>query len=146
MGSIYSFRAKPRSIEGLTFSGFDVLSLANNHIFDYRKEALTDTFSYLKDAGIAYVGAGKDFSEAHTPYIREINGIKFSFLSYTNLISESCTKETSEPAVSFIQEEVMRRDIENAGMLSDVVVVLFHWGRSMNLHTTHFRKTLRIKR
>ena len=34
VGSIYSFRAEPETIEGLTFAGFDVLSLANNHAFD----------------------------------------------------------------------------------------------------------------
>ncbi|PIV45302.1 MAG: hypothetical protein COS25_00520, partial [Candidatus Nealsonbacteria bacterium CG02_land_8_20_14_3_00_37_10] len=35
VGSIYSFRANPKAIEGLIFAGFNVLSLANNHAFDY---------------------------------------------------------------------------------------------------------------
>ena len=30
VGSIYSFRAEPESIEALTFAGFDVVSVANN--------------------------------------------------------------------------------------------------------------------
>jgi len=40
VGSIYSFRADPKAIEGLSFAGFNVLSLANNHALDYTREAL----------------------------------------------------------------------------------------------------------
>lgn len=34
VGSIYSFRADPEAMDGLIYAGFDVVSLANNHIFD----------------------------------------------------------------------------------------------------------------
>src|SRR3989344_8875223 len=64
VGSIYSFRANPEAIKGLQFAGFDILSLANNHSFDYGKEALEDTFTRLKAADIDYIGAGKNESEA----------------------------------------------------------------------------------
>ena len=43
VGSIYSFRAEPEAIEGLTFAGFNLISLANNHAFDYGREALEDS-------------------------------------------------------------------------------------------------------
>jgi len=44
VGSIYSFRHSPEVINGLTFAGFDILSVANNHIFDYGREAMEDSF------------------------------------------------------------------------------------------------------
>jgi hypothetical protein len=56
LGSIYSFRADPKALEGLTFAGFDILSMANNHSLDWGVEALADSASRLKQAGIAPVG------------------------------------------------------------------------------------------
>src|SRR3989338_11403632 len=55
-GSIYSFRADPQSIEGLTYAGFDVVSVANNHSFDYGADALADSVARLKEHGIEPVG------------------------------------------------------------------------------------------
>ena len=43
VGSIYSFRANPKSIEALSYAGFDVVSVANNHSFDYTREAFEDS-------------------------------------------------------------------------------------------------------
>ena len=46
----------PESIEGLTYAGFNVLSLANNHIMEHGKEALLDTMNILRTCGIEYAG------------------------------------------------------------------------------------------
>ena len=77
VGSIYSFRAEPEAIDGLTYAGFDVLSLANNHAFDYGWEALKDTLERLNEAGINSVGID-------SPVIKEIKNTKIAFLAYTN--------------------------------------------------------------
>ena len=79
VGSIYSFRAEPEVIEGLTFAGFDILSVANNHAFDYGREALEDTLKRLNEAGINYIGAGMNEKEAFSPIIKETNGTKIAF-------------------------------------------------------------------
>ena len=61
-------------------AGFDVLSIANNHILDYDSPALLDTIEYLREQGIDPVGAGKDLEEAVQPVIKEVNGYKFALL------------------------------------------------------------------
>ena len=50
-GHLYSFRADPRAIEGLTYAGFDIVSVANNHMYDWGPEALLDTVRRLREAG-----------------------------------------------------------------------------------------------
>ena len=45
VGSIYSFRADIDSVAGLKYAGFDIVSLANNHMFDYQSIALEDTMN-----------------------------------------------------------------------------------------------------
>ena len=77
-GSIYSFRADPKTLEGLTYAGFDVLSVANNHSFDYGQEAFLDSIESIKRAAIAPVGFN------HEPVVVEVQGTKVGFLAYTN--------------------------------------------------------------
>ena len=53
-------------------AGFNVVSIANNHMFDYQGVALQDTMANLQKAGIDYVGAGNNETEAFSLKIKEI--------------------------------------------------------------------------
>ncbi|MDO8601361.1 MAG: CapA family protein [bacterium] len=131
VGSIYSFRANPKSIEGLSFAGFDVLSLANNHAFDYGKSALEDTLLRLKTAGIDYVGAGFNGKEAFSPIIKEINGTKIGFLAYTDLGSVYWTATESSSGLALINLEYfenIKQDIKKAKSQVDILIVSLHSG------------------
>lgn len=142
VGSIYSFRADPKAIEGLQYAGFDVLSLANNHIFDYGREAMEDTFLRLREGGIDYVGGGFDKDEAYNPLIKEIRGpssgksVKIVFLAYTNLGSENWEAEGGRSGIAWLTEERLKKDIERAKKEADVVVVSLHFGEEYQLQPT----------
>ena len=69
-GSIYSFRADSRSLEGLVYAEFDVLSVTNNHSLDYGMEALLDSISRVESQGIATLGANRQRSRAKAFYKR----------------------------------------------------------------------------
>jgi poly-gamma-glutamate capsule biosynthesis protein CapA/YwtB (metallophosphatase superfamily) len=69
------------SIKYLKDVGFNFVSLANNHIYDYGQEALEETIQELKKFEIDFVGAGVDFKEAYQPKIIDKNGIKIGFLA-----------------------------------------------------------------
>ncbi|MFA4999037.1 MAG: CapA family protein [Candidatus Paceibacterota bacterium] len=127
-GSIYSFRMNPKAIEGLTYAGFDILSLANNHMFDYTKEALTDTLSRLKEAKIDYIGGGSNQEEAYSPLIKELNGTKIAFLAYTNLGSPNWAVGTTTSGISWLSEENLKKGIESAKEKADIIIVSFHIG------------------
>lgn len=134
-GSIYSFRADPYVLQGLIAAGFDVMSFANNHVWDYGREAFTDTLLFLNKVGIGYVGAGFDYKEAHKPLVKNIRGTKIAFLAYTKLIPVSLTRENSTPAVAYLELSQVKADIEKAAALADIVVVSYHWGQEYK--TTH---------
>jgi poly-gamma-glutamate capsule biosynthesis protein CapA/YwtB (metallophosphatase superfamily) len=68
-GKIFTFRAQPAAIETLLHLGVDCVTLANNHALDYGLDALRDTFAHLREAGIAYAGAGEDVEEARSPVV-----------------------------------------------------------------------------
>lgn len=128
VGSIYSFRADPRAADGLVYAGFDVLSLANNHIGDYGAEALVDTLAILEENGIAYAGAGRDYGEAYRPVVRDVRGVRVAFLAYTNLLPRAAHAPNSKPAVAYLDMDAVKSGIAAARELADIIVVSFHWG------------------
>ena len=71
---LYSFRADPRSLEGLKQAGFNVVSQANNHAFDWGPAALLDSVERLRGVGILTVGAGQNDLEAHYPTLVDVGG------------------------------------------------------------------------
>jgi poly-gamma-glutamate capsule biosynthesis protein CapA/YwtB (metallophosphatase superfamily) len=64
---VFTFRAPPAAIETLRHLGVGCVTLANNHALDYGPDAFLDTLALLREAGIAYAGAGADADEAHSP-------------------------------------------------------------------------------
>lgn len=131
VGSIYSFRALPETVEGLTYAGFDILSLANNHAFDYGRLALEDTFSRLKENEIDYIGAGMDAQEAFSPLIKEINGLKIGFLAYTNLGPKGWRAGINSPGLAWIDGnsfEELKKNISLARAKTDILIVSLHAG------------------
>jgi len=128
VGSIYSFRANPEAIEGLVFAGFDVLSAANNHIFDYGREAMEDTFLRLKRAGIDFIGGGFNENQAHSPLIKEVRGTKIAFLAYTNLGTPYWSAKEERSGICWLKEEKLKENIKEAKKSADLVVVSMHFG------------------
>lgn len=81
----FTFRAKPYRVSYLNDLGVDIVSLANNHAYDYGESAFLDTMSVLESAGIAYVGAGRNLREARRPVYYIINNMKIAIVSATQI-------------------------------------------------------------
>lgn len=131
VGSVYSFRMDLNVIEGLKFSGFNILSLANNHIFDYGKIAMEDTFLKLKSAGIDFVGAGFNSKEACGFLIKEINGTKIAFLAFSQFGSPYSVAKENSSGLCLLDEKIVTY-IKEAKKMADIVVVSIHWGDEYN--------------
>lgn len=128
-GSIYSFRADPASASGLKFASFDVLSLANNHILDWGREALLDTLAILKDFNIiGAVGAGANKEDANRSIIIEAKGKKFTFLGYTTLMPKSYEAGDGAAGISHFDLEEAKEKVKELKRENDFVIVSFHWG------------------
>ena len=66
----------------LEWAGFDYVALGNNHTWDYQAEGLESTFAALDDTTLAYSGAGFDERAARAPFVADIAGKPYAFLSY----------------------------------------------------------------
>lgn len=112
----FSFKANPQSVAGLSLSGFDVLSLANNHILNQGKKGVLDTKKVLDEAGISYSGLVEN-----NLVIKESNGLKFAFLAYTY-------DDSSALIANMSNESQLQLDIESAKEKADIVIVMMHAG------------------
>jgi poly-gamma-glutamate capsule biosynthesis protein CapA/YwtB (metallophosphatase superfamily) len=125
---LYSFRADPKAVEGLKYAGFDVMSVANNHTYDWGAPALLDTLGRLREAGILPVGAGANDLEAHYPVLVDLQGVKIAFLAYVDVEPKAATAGPNKPGVAWLEPERVLADIRFAHSLADLVIVSLHWG------------------
>ncbi|MDI6600286.1 MAG: CapA family protein [Thermoanaerobacteraceae bacterium] len=128
-------RARPEAVESLKYLGFDVLSLANNHIMDYGEDAFKDTIDILHSNDILPVGAGNNIMEARTPYIKDVDGIKAAVLAYNQFYNvkwsrNGRTMEALEDrcGTAPLDIEIIKEDIKRAKEIADIVIVMPHWG------------------
>lgn len=137
-GKDYTFRADPDRVYLLEIMGADIVSLANNHAYDFGPEALLDTLDTLQGAGIPYVGAGANLREAMTPVYFIANGRKIAIVSATQVERTlNYTKEATEtePGVlKTLDPNKFVTVIEEANENADYVIVYVHWGTEQNPH------------
>lgn len=132
-GKKFTFRANPSNIELYEQMGVDVVSLANNHAYDYGETALMDTFTTLENANIPYVGAGRNIDEAKKPLYLIANGIKIGIVSATQ-IERNATPDTKEATATSagvlrcMDPSALLEVIAEAKANSDFVILYIHWG------------------
>jgi poly-gamma-glutamate synthesis protein (capsule biosynthesis protein) len=132
----YTFRAPPSVVEGLRAAGFNLLTLANNHVLDYGPEGLLDTMATLDRAGIPYVGAGRNAEAAHAPVLLAVQGLRIAVLGYVNTpndgvsgwVAENTRAGAAVPGVAWGTADAIRRDVAAARARADLVVVALHAG------------------
>jgi poly-gamma-glutamate synthesis protein (capsule biosynthesis protein) len=126
-----------RTVEGLQFAGFDVITVATNHAKDCGawgwgcdNQSFRDTLRYLSEAGIQPAGGGESLASARAPVIVERQGVRFAFLAVTEVGRETWASE-SGPGTAPLSDEALpafTADIAAARAEADVVIVLPQWG------------------
>jgi poly-gamma-glutamate capsule biosynthesis protein CapA/YwtB (metallophosphatase superfamily) len=135
-GCTYCFRTDPRAVAGLLSAGFDVVSVANNHIWDFGLQAFTDTLGYLAVNDISAVGGGRTLAEARTPVVRTVGDTRVAFLAYTDLLPDEAQALDDRAGVNTWNEQRMIEDVARARAAADIVVVSFHSGTEYETHHT----------
>ena len=144
-GKYYTFRADPKREEILNELGTDIVSLANNHIYDYGADALMDTFQCLRDENIPYVGAGADMEEAKKPVYFIINGMKIGFVAANRSEKIIYTPEAGEntPGVVRMYDTAMMDEIiSEASKECDYLIAYLHWGTEDSPYYEEYQRNI----
>lgn len=130
-GKLYTFQAEPERMKLLQEMGTDLVSLANNHVYDYGEVGLLDTLQYLDEAKIPYVGGGRNIEEAKRPIYFVENGLKIGFVAASNaeltLYTPAATKETPGIMEAYDTTEY-NKVIKEASRNCDYLIAYIHWG------------------
>lgn len=132
-GKQFTFRAKPSTVSYLDDLGVDIVSLANNHAYDYGEEAFLDTMTTLEEAGILYVGAGRNLKEARRPVYYIINNMKIAIVAATQIEKSDYpdTKGATDSSAGVFRcwnGDNLISTIQEARENSDFVIAYLHWG------------------
>ena len=122
----WNFKVPPAHLAAI--SSFTVVSVANNHAFDYGPEGLLDTLGYLKKRGLKPVGAGRGRDEAERLVIVRRRGLKVGFLAFTSTFPKEAWAKPGKPGVAYSDFKRFPAVISAARAKCDVLVVSFHGG------------------
>jgi len=109
-------------------TGFDVVSTANNHTWDYGRAAMLQTVQNVRKLGINSVGAGANSAEAHRLVILRRNGLRIGFLAYLGLLPPLIPEAKTEPSLAIASVEAITREARAAKSQVDVLIVSLHAG------------------
>ncbi|MBG7609293.1 MAG: CapA family protein [Anaerolineae bacterium] len=118
--------------EAMAGAGFDLMSLATNHIkncglTNCGDRAFFETLDNLHRVRIDTVGAGEDLGAALAPVVVTLHGTRFGFVSLGE-IEPSAFASTNSPGIAVLTDENLVTSIAALQAISDVVIVMPHWG------------------
>lgn len=127
-------------IQKLLDLDINIVSLANNHIFDLGIKGLENTKKILSENNIKYCGAGKNIKEASEPVIINYSGKQIVFLAYSDcdvstMAYVPAATESSYGVNPLVIENVVA-DIKYYKNKCDYVFVMPHWGKEYSVYPT----------
>ncbi len=115
----FAFRMPESYVEHLVNAGFDMMSIANNHLGDFGNAGRQKTVEVLENRNIAYAGLLN-----YPKTVVERNGIKFGMLAFSPNVGTVSIHDLKNAAnlVKELKEE------------SDIIIVSFHGGAEGTKH------------
>ncbi|MGZ3770024.1 MAG: CapA family protein [Bdellovibrio sp.] len=127
-GTNFLFNYHPRILQDLKNSGWDLLTVANNHAYDRHSIGIDKTIAAARQVGIPTVGTRVSQERNGAFYkIANIKNIRIAFLGCTEMSNKKPDNKDqllfcyTPETVSMVKEIASRSDV-------DATVVLTHWG------------------
>ncbi len=101
--STIAYLVGPRVGQDLGKAGFNVMTVATNHTWDFGPDAFLDTLDNLAAGGVTPVGGGRTPAEAWRPVIREANGIRVGILAASCLVPPYYAVLEDRPGIAAVR-------------------------------------------
>ena len=123
------FNTPEQLAQNLKDFGIDIVSTANNHSMDTNYEGIVSTLNYLDEAGISHTGTARSIEEQNTVLVKDVNGIKIAFLSFTYGTNGIPVKSEYTYSVNLISDNFILEQLKLAKEQNpDLICVSMHWG------------------
>jgi hypothetical protein len=120
------FKGEKRHIKALISVPFDVVTLANNHVFDFGLDAFCDTVDVLNHHDIQWTGAGMNLEEASTPLVIDIHDIKIGIVNFSE--GEDLTSAGEKPGVMGWELAKIENTVKELKPVVDFIIIIAHCG------------------
>ncbi len=131
-GKAYVFEAKPENASIFLELGTDLVTLANNHVYDYGSSAFNTTLNTFDEYNINRIGADINLEKASEAQYYIINGYKVAIVNANRsekyILTPGAT-ETTEGVVRCYDPEHFVNMIKEEDLISDIVIAIIHWGK-----------------
>ncbi len=114
-------------INGISALGINLATLANNHILDHGDQGLISTIRELSKAGISFVGAGNNLSEAKEPFYVSVQNKRYGI--YACAEHEFSIATESTPGANPFDALESPDHISSMKNKCDYIIVLYHGGK-----------------
>lgn len=132
-GGALLFNSPPEVADAVIDLGFDVFTMANNHLLDFGASALEESINFWNDKAETYdltiLGAYLNEEDSENIRVREVNGVKIAFLAYAEHINGfEFPYDSPLRVIMNYEEDIIERQIKEAKEIADAVIVSAHWG------------------
>lgn len=149
-GDVPAPGAPPENIGAIVRAGIGMVSTAGNHIADCGAQGISDTLAALHDSGIAHAGCGANITEARSPAVADVSGIRVALLSYNCVGPQFGWADENSAGCAFLPLgtsdgspvspradlesvlpsalEILEEDVASARECADIVLVSLHKG------------------
>ena len=132
-GANFNFNSPVELGQDMIDLGFDVFTIANNHVLDKGTGGLSATLDYwdkkTAENDIVVCGAYRDEADSNNIRTLEVDGVTIAFLAYTEHLNGYKIPSDSDLRVILTDEEdVMEAQIRQASEIADIVITSVHWG------------------
>lgn len=131
------------AVDVIKQAGFNVCTLANNHILDQGEKCCLDTVNLIEEAGIKTVGVGKNLEEASQTLFLHKNGESLAVINCCeHEFSVATDKTVGANPLNPIQQYYKIKEAKNK---ADYVLIVVHGGHEMyQLPSPRMKETYRF--
>jgi poly-gamma-glutamate synthesis protein (capsule biosynthesis protein) len=121
-----NLKAAPETIGVLDILKTNLVTLANNHIYDYGIRGLADTLQQCKNHHIDTVGAGVTFAEAKKIFYKKFRTLSIAVINVAE--NEWCNANESRGGANPMNLISNTRSIAEAKRSADIIILIIHGG------------------
>ncbi len=119
-------KASPGTIKALDLLNIHLVTLANNHIYDYGEKGLMDTLELCKQHNISAVGAEVTLTAASKIFYKKIENVTIGIVNIAE--NEWSNADQDHGGANPMNIIANTRSINEAKKSADVVIVVVHGG------------------
>ena len=136
-----SFNTPKQIGDAILGTGFDVINLGNNHVYDKGTAGALATMEYFAERNIPTVGIYTSMEDAGDIRVIEKNGIRVAFVSFVEFTNVDADEEGTD-IIWLADTEGMKDQIHAARQAADIVVAHVHWGIEGTTELTELQTTM----